>query len=69
MEENLKHRCILNIDLEIHPLAKSGECDGHIVSKDKFKEYGIKSKAIYKLDGENLHFLLIKLKELLEQFK
>lgn len=64
-----KHRAILNISFEIHPLSKNGECNGHIVPASKLKEYDLKSKRLYKLDGENLNFLLSKLKEILNNFQ
>lgn len=68
MDDNSKHRAILNLQFEVHPLSKNGECDGHIVSTAKLKEYGLNPRKLYKLDAENLHFLLLKLKEILDNF-
>lgn len=69
MDENQKFRCVLNIQFEIHPLEKTGECSGKIIPESKINEYGLKSKKLYKLDGENLHFVLLELKQILEKLQ
>jgi hypothetical protein len=69
MDESLPCRAILNVQIEVHNLEKNGECSGKIASMDKLKEYGLMFKRLYKLDGDNLHFCLMKLKEIMDNFK
>ena len=63
MHENRPFRVIINYSLEVHNLEDSGECSGHIVPTAKLKEYGIKSHGLMKIDGQNLHDALMKVKE------
>lgn len=70
MDESVKHRAVLSISLEVHPIIeKTGECSGHPISLAKLKEYGIKSQSLKKVDGNNLHECLMNLKEKLEGLK
>lgn len=69
MNETNKHCAIINLELECHELLPTGECSGHIIPRSKLKEYNIVPKKLYRLNAENLNTLLLKLKEILDQFK
>jgi hypothetical protein len=70
MSELGKHRAIIHVSIEVHPLVeKTGECDGHMVPNTKLKEYNIKLHELFSIDGDNLHFCLLKVREKLDQLK
>lgn len=65
----MKQRAILNIGIEVHGLNQNQECDGHVLANAQLREYGIKPRSVYKMDGETVHDVLTKLKRILDDLK
>jgi hypothetical protein len=70
MSAERPHTAVISIQLEVHPLRETGECDSKVVAQDYLKEeYGIDSNMLINISGYNMADCLTKLRDKLEALK
>lgn len=64
-----KYRAVVLIAVEVSDILETGECSGHILTKDELKEAGITKSSTIAIDGDSKEECLQKLKEKINGFK
>jgi hypothetical protein len=55
------HAAVIKLQINVHPVLDSGECDGITIDTGTLSEYGVKPVQVVTLRGQNRHDLLVKL--------
>jgi hypothetical protein len=64
-----KHKAVMLITVEVHEVLDSGECSGKPVSAGELKKFGIDTKSVKQITGENKDNCLKKLKKVFDEFE
>ncbi len=69
MGNEQKHRAVILLNIEVHPLNDDGACSGQSVSNQILKDSGVSRYTTVSVDGFDLDDCLRKLKEKISEFR
>lgn len=59
----MKHKAVIMVTIEVHPVNEKEECTGKIVPSEKLSEYSLKRSQLKIIEGFDEHDCLLKVKE------
>lgn len=57
----MKHKAVIMITVEVHPVNDLNECTGEIISSEELKKYNLKREQLKVIDGFDKNDCLTKL--------
>lgn len=66
---NQKHKAVVLLTIEVHPVNEHNECTGEVVSLQTLKDSNLHKYITLDIDGVNLDDCLVKLQRKINEFK